>query len=88
MKNVTATLATYVDGILALGFLFGSWDTKPCRKSIDVDDDGRLRVADALFLLNGSLNQRSVLRANTIFFGCAVDRTPDAISCEAPGCSD
>ncbi|MBI4600737.1 MAG: DUF3466 family protein [Planctomycetes bacterium] len=74
--------ANVTDAVFVLSYLFRGGPAPPCLKSADSDDSGAVEVSDAIQLLNylfrGGVAPREPFRA------CAVDPTPDGLSCHAP----
>ena len=76
---------TLVDAIIVLTHTFRGGQPIPCRKSADIDDSGKLDLADVIHMLMyifvGSPSPRPP------FPGCGFDATPDLLTCESfPPC--
>lgn len=73
------------DAIGLLGFLFQKGASPSCHKAADADDDGRIRITDAVriaFQIFG----RSVGAVAAPFPACGVDPTADSLDCQVPSC--
>lgn len=76
---------TFPDVVGLLRFLFASGSAPACQKSADSDDDGRVNVADAIWILLHLFAGRESLPPP--FGSCGFDTTQDDLSCNTyPGC--
>ena len=77
---------TFPDAVAVLRYLFNGGSTPSCQKSADADDDGRLTVADPIWIILHLFAGRQSLPPP--FGDCGVDTTQDPLSCtDYPSCS-